>query len=87
MLELSPAEQVNENLNISYLTPKYLPMPYSLENVKCKPRGKPPPYHCNPNGAGSKKAFVVTSVFAYIDKHPDVSQGHITKHVKTHPGT
>jgi hypothetical protein len=61
MLELSPAEQVNENLNISYLTPKYLPMPYSLENVKCKPRGKPPPYHYNPNGAGSKKAFVVTS--------------------------
>jgi hypothetical protein len=36
-------------------------MPRSPENAKRKPRGKPPPYHRNPNGAGSKKASVATS--------------------------
>jgi hypothetical protein len=36
-------------------------MPRSPENAKRKPWGKPSPYHCNPNGAGSEKASVATS--------------------------
>ena len=104
MLELSPAEQVKESLNIS--DSEYLSIPCSPENAKHKPWGKSPPYHCNPNGVGFKKESMVTSakptemttqrhqnltlndwltVFAYIDEHPDVPQGRIAEHFKTHP--